>query len=89
MRRLCEEHVTTTSAYQICEVFFFCMLKIVFFVEVKKMWSQAVFEKMSKSSHFFPWWEIYYLFKTRCPTKSPLEMGLILVFTKYPSGGCF
>ena len=88
MRRLCEEHVTTTSAYQIFEVVFFVCSNCIL-VEVKKMWSQAVFGKMSKSSHFFPGWEIYYLFKTRCPTKSPLEMGLILVFTKYPSGGCF
>ena len=70
MISLCEEHVTTTSAYQIFEVVFF-VSSIVFFVEVKKMWRQAVFGKMSKSSHFFPWWEIYYLFKTRWPTKFP------------------
>ena len=36
MRRLCEEHVTTTSAYQIFEVVFFCMLKIVFLLKSRK-----------------------------------------------------
>ena len=68
---------------------FFFVSSIVFFVEVKKMWRQAVFGKMSKSSHFFLGGRYIICSKQDDQQNSPLEMGLILVFTKYPSGGCF
>ena len=55
---------------------FFLYAQIVSFVEVKKMWSQAVFGKMSKSSHFFPWWEIYYFFKQDAQQNPPWRWGL-------------
>ena len=77
------------SAYQIFEDFYGqdCI-----FVEVKEMWRQAVRCKASNLVTPSLGGRYIIFFKTRYPSKFPPGDGalfFIMVFTKYPSGGCF
>ena len=89
MIRLCEEHVTTTSAYQIFEVFFFVCSKLYSLLKSRKCGDRQYLERRVNLVISSLGGRYIIFSKQDAQTNPPLEMGLILVFTKYPSGGCF